>query len=133
MPATMMVNARNNISVPVARASAVMGIHDLKTLLKEKSYKIFQFGQVTFFTSNGSAMNYRLDRPVKVIFDEDRKLVVMDAYPSFTRLLADVFRTGTTFPADALPVPLNSLMTAKSAAMAETVGYEKPAYVAPPA
>jgi hypothetical protein len=78
-------------------------------------------------------MAYKLDRPVRVTADEDRKLVVIDAYPSFTRRLTEALRAGTAFPAGAPPVPLNSLTMAKSAAMAETVGYEKPAYVAPPA
>lgn len=132
MPATMVVNTASNISIPVAGTSAVMGMHDMKTLAEEKGYKIFQFGQVSFFAPNGTAMTYRLDRPVRVTYDEDRKLVVIDAYPSFTRRLSEVFKTGATFPAGAPQVPLNSLMTAKSAAMAETVGYEMPAYVAPP-
>jgi hypothetical protein len=132
MPATMTVNTANNTSIPVAGASAVVGMHDMKVLTKEKGYKVFQFGEVSFFTPNGTATTYKLDKPVRVTYSEDRKMVVIDAYPSFTRQMSEAFGTGATFPSGAQPVPLNSLMTAKSAAMAETVGYEKPAYVAPP-
>jgi hypothetical protein len=132
MPATMTVNTANNTSLPVAEASAVMGLHGMKVLAKEKGYKVFQFDRLSFFMPNGSVLAYKLDRPVRVTSDEDRKLVVIDAYPSFTRRLAEALRTGTTFPAGAPPVPLNSLALAKSAALAEPVGYEKPEYVAPP-
>jgi hypothetical protein len=116
MPATMTVTTANNLSVPVAGASAVLGLHDMKVMAQGTGYKIFQFGQVSFFTPNGTAMITRLDRPVRVTYDEDRKLVVIDAYPPFTRLLAGVLKTGAMFPAEAPPVPMGSLTTAKSAA-----------------
>jgi hypothetical protein len=132
MPATMTVNVAGNTSIPVAGSAAVLGLHDMKVLAKEKGYRVFQFGEISFFMPNGSAMTYRLDRPIRVTEDEDRKMVVIDAYPSFTRRLAEALRTGATFPSGAQPVPLNSLVSAKSAAMAVTVGYEKPAYVALP-
>jgi len=132
MPATTTTDTVKNISVPVAGASAVLGLHDMTILAKEKGYKVMQFGQASFFTPNGSAMAYQLDRPVRVTYDEDRQLIVIDAHPSFTRQLAAVFGTGATFPAGALPVPLSSLMTAKKAALGEKAGYEKPVYVAPP-
>lgn len=132
MPATMTVSTANNLSVPVAGASAVMGLHDMSVLAQGNGYKIFQFGQVSFFMPNGTAMASRLDRPIRVTYDEDRKMVVIDAYPTYTRLLAGVLKTGATFPTGAPPVPLGSLSTAKSAAMGIRVGYEKPAYVSPP-
>ncbi|HEY3273038.1 MAG TPA: hypothetical protein VGJ92_04705 [Methanocella sp.] len=71
--------------------------------------------------------------PRNASYSRDRKLVVIDAYPSFTRRMSEAFSAGDTFPAGAPPVSLNSLTMAKSASTAETVGYEKPAYVAPPA
>jgi hypothetical protein len=132
MPATMTVSTVNNLSVPVSGASAVLGLHDMSVLAQGEGYKIFQYGQVSFFMPNGTALTSRLDRPVRVTYDEDRKLVVIDAYPSYTRLLAGVLKTGATFPAGAPPVPLGSLATAKSAALGARVGYEKPAYVSPP-
>lgn len=132
MPATMTVNTANNLSVPVAGAAAVMGLHDMNVLAQGKGYKIFEFGQVSFFTPNGTVMASKLDRPIRVTYDEDRKMVVIDAYPSYTRLLAGVLKTGATFQDGAAPVPLESLTTAKSAALGERVGYQKPAYVSPP-
>ena len=131
MPATMTVNTANNTSVPVAGTSAVMGLHDMKVLVKEKGYKIFQFDRLSFFLPNGAVMAYKLDRPVRVTADDDRKLVVIDAYPSFTRRLAEALKAGATFPAGAPPVPLNSLTMAKSVAMGVRVGYEKPVSVSP--
>jgi hypothetical protein len=132
MPATMIIDAVNNTSIPVAGGSAVMGMHDMKVLAKEKDYKVFQFGMVSFYTPDGNATTYQLERPVKVTYSGDRKMVVIDAYPSYTKAMAEALGAGATFPADAPPVPLNSLMTAKSAVTAQTVGYEKPAYVPPP-
>jgi hypothetical protein len=132
MPATMTIDAMNKTSVPVAGASAVMGMHDMKVIAKDKDYKVFKFGEVSFLTPNGTATTYKLDKPVRVTYSEDRKMVVMDAYPTFTQRMSEAFSTGAKFPADAKPVPITSLMKEKSAARAETVGYEKPAYVEPP-
>jgi hypothetical protein len=132
MPATMTVNTANNLSIPVAGTAAVLGLHDMNVLAQGKGYKMFEFGQVSFFTPNGTAMASRPDRPIRVTYDEDRKMVVIDAYPSFTRLLAGVLKTGDAFPAEAPAVPMESLTTAKSAALGARVGYEKPAYGSPP-
>ena len=48
-------------------------------------------------------MAYKLDRPVRVTADEDRKLVVIDAYPSFTRRLAEAFEDRRNIPGRCAP------------------------------
>lgn len=132
MPVTMVIDTANETAIPVAGASAIMGMHDMKVLSKEKDYKVFQFGKVSFMTPDGNTMTYKLDKPVRVTYSEDRNMVVIDAYPTFTRRMAEAIGTGATFPADAEPVPLSSLKTTKPGDKAEQVSYEKPAYVAPP-
>ncbi len=119
MPATMTIDTVNKTSVPVAGASAVMGMHDMKVMVKDKDYKVFKFGEVSFLTPNGTAKTYKLDKPVRVIYSEDRKMVVMDAYPSFTQRMSEAFGAGDKFPADAMPMPITSLTKAKSAATAD--------------
>lgn len=131
MPATMTINTVKDTSIPVAGASAIMGMHDMKVLAKAEDYKVFQFGKVSFYTPDGNMTTYKLDKPVRVIYSEDRKMVVIDAYPTFTRQMSEAIGAGT-FPSDAPPVPFSKLKIEKKAAAAEKVGYEKPAYVPPP-
>ena len=73
MPATITIDTMNKTSVPVAGASAVMGMHDIKVMAKDKDYKVFKFGEVSFLTPNGTAKNYKLDKPVRVIYSRGQE------------------------------------------------------------
>jgi hypothetical protein len=132
MPATITVDTADKTSIPVAGASAVMGIGDIKVLTREKGYHVFQYSNVSFFLPNGSTMAYKLDKPVRCTFEKDREMMVIDGYPSYTKTLSDVLGAAGTFPADTPPMPLTSLVAAKKAVTVVPVTYEKPAYVAPP-
>jgi hypothetical protein len=131
MPVTMTIDTMDKTTVPVAGASAIMGMHDMKVLARQKDYKLFQFGKVSFLTSSGNMTTYKLDKPVRVTYSEDRNMVVMDAYPTFTKRMSEALAT-TPFSSTAPPIPLSSLKEKKSAAMPERVDYQKPEYVAPP-
>lgn len=134
LPATLVVDTATNTSMPVAGSSAIIGLHGIKTLVKEKDYKVSQFSAVSVYTPGGTVKFFKLERPVKVTFSMDRKMIVIDAYPSFTRSMASMFSgTGATmFVAGQQPVTIAGLMAADRTATAETIGYESPAYVEPP-
>ena len=133
MPATMTVDNASSISVPVAGASAVLGMHDWKVLTKEKGFMVSQFRRLSVALPDGTVKDYKLDKPVRVTYEKDRKMVVIDGYPSYTKLLSDALAGGATFPSGAPAMPLTGLQQQAKSASTESVGYEKPAYVAPPA
>jgi hypothetical protein len=134
LPATFVVDTASNTSMPVAGSSAIIGLHGIKTLTKEKGYKVAQFSSVSVYTPGGTVKFFKLDRPVKVTHSMDRKMIVIDAYPSFTKRMSSVFSSsgGMAFTASDQSVTIASLMAADRTATAETIGYEVPAYVEPP-
>ncbi|HUL62544.1 MAG TPA: hypothetical protein VLT35_05730 [Methanocella sp.] len=132
MPMTITVDTAARTAIPVAGASAVMGIGDMRVLTREKGYHVSEYGNVSFYLSDGSTKAYTLDKPVRCIYSKDRNLVVIDGNPSYTKALSDALGAGQKFPADAAPVPLASVVSAKKAATAVPVAYTKQAYGAPP-
>lgn len=100
------VDNASNSTLPVAGASAVLGLSDIRVEYKGRDYTIASFGKMSVYLPDGTVRSYDLEKPVKVIKSKERKTVVWDAYPGFTKALGDALKGGTTFPADAAPLKL---------------------------
>ncbi len=102
------VDNASSSTLPVAGASAVLGLSDIRVEYKGKDYTIATFGKMSVYLPDGTVRSYDLEKPVKVIKSKERKTVVWDAYPGFTKALGDALKGGATFPADAAPISLTS-------------------------
>ncbi len=111
------VDTANNTTVPVAGASAVLGIGRIRSEYRGKDLSISEFHKLSAHLPDGSVRVYDLEKPVKVIKSKDRKAVVWDAYPGFTDALKSALASGATFPADAAPMKVSDLASAEMSAM----------------
>lgn len=100
------VDNASSSTLPVAGASAVLGLSDIRIEYKGKDYTIASFGKMSVYLPDGTVRSYDLEKPVKVIKSKERKTVVWDAYPGFTKAIGDALKGGATFPADAAPLKL---------------------------
>jgi hypothetical protein len=107
------VDAANNTTLPVAGASAVLGIGRIETEYRGKDLSISEFHKLSVHLPDGTVKAYDLEKPVKVIKSKERKTVVWDAYPGFTDALKGALSSGATFPADASPMKVSDLASAE--------------------
>lgn len=126
------VDKANNTTLPVAGASAVLGLEKIKVNYVSKDYSIAEFGRMSVYTPDGAVKTYDLEKPVKVIKSKGRKTVVWDAYPGFTKALADALKGGTTFPADAAPLKLMDYSASIESSTPMKVEDTKPMSMPPP-
>jgi hypothetical protein len=129
---TIRVDTANNTTIPVAGASAVLGLGDIRVKYHGKDYAIAEFGKMSVYLPDGTVRNYDLDKPVKVIKSKERKTVIWDAYPDFTRALSDSLKGGTTFPADAAPMKLTDYMASVASSTPMRVSEAEPTEAQPP-
>ncbi len=107
------VDTANNVTLPVAGASAVLGIGRVRTEYRGKDLSISEFHRLSVHLPDGTVKAYDLEKPVKVIKSKERKTVVWDAYPGFTDALKGALSGGATFPADAAPMKVSDLISAE--------------------
>jgi hypothetical protein len=120
-----------NATLNVAGASAVMSMRGIKVLLKEDDLFVFEFHKIGMYLPDGKGMEYKLEKPVKVIYSKDRKTLVIDAYPGLTSSMSGAF-TGATFPADAQPVLVKDIAIAEMSGESMWAGHMRPTATATP-
>lgn len=134
IPATATYDTIANSSIPVAGASMVIGFKDINKIAKERGYHIAEVGNIAVFLPDGSVKPYTLDQPIRITHNEDRNLIVIDAYPSFTKRMSDDLGNATaTFPAGTAPVKINGLEVMWTSVTPAPISYDLPRYIAPPA
>jgi hypothetical protein len=121
----------NESSLGVAGASAIMSMKDIKVLYKGKDYTLMEFGNLSMHMPDGTVKSYSLEKPVKLLYSQDRDMLVMDAYPDVTKVLKESLVTGKTYPADAPPISLKSLIDSEAGSSTSVIGYAKPPYISP--
>lgn len=114
-----------NATLNVAGASAVMSMKGIKVLLKEDDYFIFEFHKLGLYMPDGTGMEYKLEKPVKVIYSKDRKMLVIDAYPELTNSMSGIY-TGAKFPADAPPMLVKDIANAEMSGESMWAGHMRP-------
>ncbi len=115
------VDNASNSTLPVAGASAVLSISDIRVEHMGRDYTIANFGKMSIYLPDGTVRSYDLKKPVKVIKSMERKTVVWDAYPGFTKAMGDALKGGATFPADAAPLKLTDYEASVMSSMPMTV------------
>jgi hypothetical protein len=120
-----------NATLNVAGASAVMSMRGIKVLLKEDDLFIFEFHKIGMYMPDGKGMEYKLEKPIKVIYSKDRKMLVIDAYPGLTGSMSGIY-TGATFPSDAQPVLIKDIANAEMSGESMHAGHMRPTAIATP-
>ncbi len=75
---------------------------------------------------DGTAKLYKLEKPVKVTYSKDRKMVVIDSYPSLTREMMRDYTAGAMFPAGTPPIRVKDIASAEMSGEVRHVGYTPP-------
>lgn len=120
-----------NATLNVAGASAVMSMRGIKVLLKEDDLFVFEFHKIGMYLPDGKGREYKLEKPIKVIYSKDRKMLVIDAYPGLTGSMSGAF-TGATFPSDARPVLVRDIAIAEMSGESMRAGHMRPTAIATP-
>ena len=129
---TIRVDTVNNSTLPVAGASAVMSVQGIRRECKTRDYTITSFDRVVMHMPDGTVKAYDLEKPVTMIKSKDRKMVITDANPAYTKALMDSLQGGSTFPADTAPMPIQDLISSEASASSMNVGGMKPMAATPP-
>lgn len=134
VPATAVIDIAGNSSLPVNGASMVMGMRGITPISSDPGYKDSNIKQVAAYMPDGSVKTFTLDKPLRVTHSEDRKMVVIDSYPTFTRRMRAVMGNNTTvtFPAGTAPMNITSLDGSWRTTTSAVVSYEAPKYLPPP-
>ena len=113
-----------NATLDVSGGTLVMSMKDIHVLLKDKDYFIFKFHKLGIYLPDGTGKEYKLEKPVHVIYSKDRKMLVIDAYPALSRTLKSEITGGATFPAGTAPVMVSDIAKAEMSGEATWIGAE---------
>jgi hypothetical protein len=114
LPATVTVDYAGKSAIPVAGANAVVALQDIKMagLAMGKGKYDFQAGKVTIYMPDGTATSMKLGKPIRMSLSVDQMKLTVEKNPEVARMMAEKLKPGATFPADAAPVMLNSILAA---------------------
>lgn len=111
----------SNATLNVAGASLVTTLLDVNVLQKDKDMVTMEYRKLGIYRPDGSGFMFKLDKPVKAIYVKDRKMLMVDAYPSLTITLG-YYLTDAMFPADAPPVLISDIKKAEWSHGIATIG-----------
>jgi hypothetical protein len=119
--ATIMIKPESDATLNVAGASMVTTLKDVKVLHKDRDTVMLEYRKIGIYRPDGSGYMFKLDKPVKAVYLKDRKVLMVDAYPSLTYTLG-YYPTDAMFPADAPPVKIADIATAERSHGIATIG-----------
>ena len=111
--ADISIRPMKNASIDVAGASMVMTMMDVNVILDSNDFFIYEYSKIGILLPDGTAKVYRLDKPVKVMYNKDWKVLTIEAYQSIGDTLKYAFTNGATFPADAQPMNIADIKRAE--------------------
>jgi hypothetical protein len=126
------VRPYDNATLNVSGASAVVTMKGIKTLLKEENYFVCDVSQLGVYMPDGTAKTYKLEKPVKVTYSKDRKMVVVDSYPSLSKEMMRDYTAGATFPSGTPPIKVKDIASAEMSGEVHRIGYTPPTASARP-
>lgn len=123
----------DNLTLNTSGSSSIIKMEDVRMLYKGDDYKLMEFDEIYVTTPDGQMKELNLEKPVTMLYSENRKLVVIDAYPTFTQSLAESFQgTGGQQTFGVNQVSLSGLQMSEKNAQEKTVAYKKPEAVREP-
>jgi hypothetical protein len=124
---TIRIDTPNNSTLPVAGAAAVMTIKGIWKECKTRDYSISSFDSVVIHLPDGTVKAYNLAKPVTMIKSKDRKFVVTDANPDYTKALSDATRGGNVFAPGTPPMSVQDLINSEAGTSSMKPGSMNPA------
>ncbi|HMK45926.1 MAG TPA: hypothetical protein VK436_04820 [Methanocella sp.] len=111
--ADITIRPMKNANINVAGASMVMTMMDVNVILDSNDFFIYEYSKIGMLLPDGTAKIYRLDKPVKVMYNKDWKVLTIEAYQSIGDTLNYAFTNAATFPNDAPPMNLKDINRAE--------------------
>lgn len=133
MSGTVRMGSVDNLALNTSDASAILKMEDVKTLYKGEDYTLMEFDEIYVITPDGQAKEFNLEKPVKMIYSDNRKLVVIDAYPTFTQSMTQAFQGKEQQSFGVEQMSMSSIQKKEEGAQEKMVSYEKPEIVRQPA
>ncbi len=114
LPARATIDYADRSVIPVAGANAVIALQDftMAGTAKGKGVYDFQFGKVTVYLPDGTTRSVKLDSPISMSYDVGQMKLTVESNPKAAGIMADMLKSGATFPANAAPVRLNDILAA---------------------
>jgi hypothetical protein len=119
--ADITVRPASNATLPVAGASMICSLMDVKVLDSDRDSLVLEYHKIGLYRPDGQGFFFLLDKPVKAIYIKDRKILMLDAYPSLTTTLG-YYLTDAMFPADTPPVKIADIKSAEKMHGMATIG-----------
>lgn len=120
--ADVAVRPMNNATLGIADTSMVVSMKDIKVLMDDRDTFVFEYGKIGIMLPDGTAKVYSLDKPVRMTFSKDRKIMMIDAYPSYGDILSYAYTNMAKFPADAQPLSIQDMRNAESLGRIQSIG-----------
>lgn len=112
LPANAVFDDLDNASIPVAGVNVVVALQEMRLAGIAGGHYAVEFGKISFYLPNGYRNSYVLDRPARVSFSPDRMTLTMDIDPMVTATMSYLIRPENAFPADAVPLVINDVLSA---------------------
>jgi hypothetical protein len=119
--ADITVRPMSEATLNVAGASMVTTLMDVKVLSKDRDATMMEYHKIGLYRPDGQGFLFKLDKPVKAIYMKDRKILMVDAYPSLTLTLG-YYMTDAMFPADMPPMKIADIKSAEKMHGMATIG-----------
>lgn len=120
--ADIAVRPISNATMNIAGASMVASMKDIKVLSDDRDSFSFEYRKMGLVLPDGTAREYYLDKPVKVTYSKDRRMVLIDAYPSIGDITAYAYTNNARFPGDTAPIGIQEMRNAEMIGRVETIG-----------
>jgi hypothetical protein len=112
LPASTTTDLLNKSAFPVAGASEVISLQDMKLTGKDKGTYNFDFGKLAVYLPDGTRSEFTLAKPIRLKYTAGQATFAMETDPAVAATIAGTLRSGVAFPANAKPVPLSKLLGA---------------------
>jgi len=110
-----------NATLNLAGASMVTSLMDVKVVNSDRDTLMLEYRKIGLYRPDGQGFFFMLDKPVKAIYMKDRKILMVDAYPSLTLTLG-YYLSDAMFPADMPPMKIADIKSAEKMHGMATIG-----------
>lgn len=120
--ADIAVRPINNATLNIAGASMVVSMKGIKVLSDDRDSFSFEYRKMGIVLPDGTAKEYYLDKPVKVTYSKDRRMVLIDAYPSIGDITSYAYTNNAKFPDGVPPIGIQEMRNAEMVGRVQTIG-----------
>ena len=105
-------SAVSTVAIPVAGTTAIIAIEGFNLTGDAKKGHGMEFNKVVVELPDGTMKSYNLNTPASISGSQSTKTIHIEANQGLTGIMADIFKSGRTFPSDAPPAALKDILSA---------------------